>query len=531
MVRIAAVWKPIILFLLSPLALSCCAKEDSKVYPGSSETCPPLNAPMYPEIFRPQFHFTPEANWMNDPNGLVYFQGEYHLFYQHEPHVPFFCSMHWGHAVSPDLLHWEYLPVALYPDQTLGQAYSGSAVVDRDNTSGLCDIAEKEEQGCLVALFTRHGGVDHTEKQSLAFSNDAGRSWGLYEGNPVLPNQGSHDFRDPKVFWHEPTRRWIMVLAAKDRVQFFGSPDLISWNYLSEFGPAGTIRGIWECPDLFELPVEGSPGESFWVLEVGYNQGILLGDSGGQYFLGSFDGTCFESEQTVSRRADFGADFYASQSWSDVPEARRIWIAWMNSWRYALFLPTDPWRGALTVPREVRLVKQGDDVLLVQQPVTELEELRHCLLLSARGRTITGESGLLNDVSGKTLEILAVMEPKEAQRVGFRLCVNEDRGEATIVEYDTSIQTLTVDRSNAGTLFGEDLSPRQSAPLVINDGRLRLRILVDWSSVEVFADRGQVVITDLILPAPESTGLQFFSEGGPTVVSSLDIYALESIWR
>jgi len=485
---------------------------------------------VYPEAFRPQFHFTPERNWMNDPNGLVHFQGEYHLFFQHEPHIPFFCTMHWGHAVSPDLVNWEHYPVALFPDETLGQVYSGSAVVDRNNTSGLCETAETGGQGCLVALFTHHGGVDLTQKQSLAFSNDAGRSWQLYEGNPVLPNQGVNDFRDPKVFRHEPSGQWIMVLAAKDRVQFFGSLDLIRWTYLSEFGPAGTIPGIWECPDLFELPVEGSPGETLWVLEVDYNQGILVGDSGGQYFLGSFDGMRFEPEQTDSIRVDFGADFYASQSWSDVPEGRRVWIAWMNSWRYALFLPTDPWRGAMTVPREVRLVKQEDDVFLTQQPVAELEALRHCLLLSAQGRTITGESDLLDDISGKTLEVLAVIEPGSAQRVGLRLCVNGEKGEATIVEYNTLEQTLTLDRSDSGAFFSANMSLRHSAPLPLQDGRLELRILVDWSSVEVFANRGRVVITDLILPASGSSGLQIFSEQGTAVLHSLKVYLLKSIW-
>ena len=516
--------------VLMCLGIFSCSNDHGSAQELEQLPCSPLPPPVYPETYRPRFHVTPEENWMNDPNGLVFHKGEYHLFFQHQPAVPFFCTMYWGHAVSRDLVHWQHLPVALTPDPLLGQVYSGSAVVDHNNTSGLCHGPAPDEQACMVALFTHHGGKDHSEKQSLAFSNDAGRTLMPYTGNPVLPNPGLRDFRDPKVFWHEPTQRWIMVLAARDRVRFFGSNDLILWDYLSEFGPAGTIPGVWECPDLFELSVNGIPEETRWVLEVDYNQGILIGESGGQYFVGDFDGTRFTTEQAVSRRVDFGADFYASQSWSDAPDGRRIWIAWMNNWQYALFLPTSPWRGAMTVPRDVHLVSRGNSIVLAQQPAAELEALRHCRIFSTRERLIQGESDLLATVTGETLELVATVQVNRADRFGLRLRVDEDTNQATVVGYDAFEKTLFIDRSRSGKIFSTSFSPRQSAPLHPEGDFIDLRILVDSSSVEVFADNGTVVLTDLIFPDPGSQGLQIYTEGGPAIVRSLDVFLLKSIW-
>ncbi len=518
-----------VLFCCLITFFACGGKEFTPVH-GPGETCLPVPEPVYCEAYRPWFHFTPEKNWMNDPNGLVYDRGEYHLFYQHQPEIPFFGPMHWGHAVSRDLVRWEHRPVALYPDPVQGQAYSGSAVIDRNNTSGLCRNLPGEETSCLAFLFTRHGGKDGKEKQCLAVSSDRGRTLELYDANPVLPNQGERDFRDPKIFRHAPTGRWIMVLAAFDRVQFFSSPDLIRWSKLSEFGPAGTEPGVWECPDLFELPVEGLPGETRWVLQVDFNPGVVIGDSGGQYFVGRFDGTRFTTEQTVSRRVDFGADFYASQSWSDTPGGRRVWTAWMNNWRYALFTPTEPWRGAMTVPREVRLAQRGGEIVLLQNPVAELETLRHCLRFRTQDREVSGETDLLDGVDGQALEILAVLDVSRTDRAALRVRVSEDGEEATEIGYDAAETSLYIDRSRAGAFFSKRFSGRHTAPLPLEDGLLALRILVDTSSVEVFADGGRVVMTDLIFPAPESRGLELFSEGGPVLIRSLEIHSLGHIW-
>jgi len=493
--------------------------------------CPPVQEPVHNEPWRPWVHFTPEENWMNDPNGLVFFRGEYHLFYQHQPEIPFFGAMHWGHAVSRDLVHWERLPVALAPDPVRGQAYSGSAVVDRRNTSGLCRGAPGEAAECPVFLFTRHGGVDREEKQDLAYSNDGGRTLDLYERNPVLPNRGGRDFRDPKVFWHEPAGRWVMVLAAGDRVQFFASPDLLEWSWLSDFGPAGTEPGVWECPDLFELPVDGLAGETRWVLKVDYNPGVVIRESGAQFFVGRFDGTRFLSEQAETRRVDFGADFYAAQSWAGAAGGRRVWIAWMNNWRYALFTPTAPWRGSMTVPREVRLWRHGEEIALVQRPAPELESLRRCLLYrAARPAEIRGEADLSDRASGETLEIRAVLDVRQAARAGLRVRVSPDRSQATEIAYDVPGRRLSVDRGRSGALFSERFSGLHAAPLVLEDGLLDLHVLVDRSSVELFAAGGRVAMTDLIFPGPESRGIVLFSEGGPAVVRALEIHALGPIW-
>jgi fructan beta-fructosidase len=485
---------------------------------------------VYPEIYRPQFHFTPAKNWMNDPNGLVYYRGEYHLFYQHEPDRPLFWSMHWGHAVSPDLVSWEHLPVAIYPDPLLGQAYSGSAVVDHHNSSGLCGDPNGDGAPCLVALFTHHGGRDGTEKQSLAYSKDQGRHWELYAGNPVLPNPGDRDFRDPKVFWHPQTQRWVMVLAGGDRILFYGSTGLTEWTPLSELSPPMPGTGVWECPDLFPLDVEGDSGETRWVLEVDYNPGPLLCGAGAYYLVGGFDGTRFIPEESSIQRVDFGEDVYALQSWSNTPDGRRIWIGWMSNWAYALATPTHPWRGAMTVPREVHLGCREGDIVLIQQPVKELKGLRHRRLVSMREETVQGEAHILDeDATADTLEILATLEVGEASEVGLRLRTGE--GEATVVGYLPEDDTLFLDRTRSGRDgFWWTFPARHSAPLTIEGDVLELRILLDWSSVEVFADGGLVVITDLIFPDPESRGLQVYTEGGEALLRSLDVYELRSIW-
>ncbi|HTG68533.1 MAG TPA: glycoside hydrolase family 32 protein, partial [Candidatus Udaeobacter sp.] len=277
--------------------------------------------PEYNEPYRPQFHFTPVQNWMNDPNGLVYFEGEYHLFYQYNPYGNTWGNMSWGHAVSKDLVHWNHLPVALEPDR-LGMIFSGTAVVDEHNTSGFF----KGKSGGMVAIYTSAG---ETQQQSIAYSADNGRTWMKYEGNPVLPNPGIKDFRDPKVFWHDKTQRWIMAISAGDKVLFYASSDLKAWTYLSEFGAkAGDHSGVWEVPELFELPVDGDPSHTKWILKVDINPGEKNQGSRGQYFIGQFDGTNFVNDNPSDKVlwVDYGKDFYASLSWNHLPE-RRVWIA------------------------------------------------------------------------------------------------------------------------------------------------------------------------------------------------------------
>ena len=311
--------------------------------------------------WRPQFHYSPRANWMNDPNGMVYFNGEYHLMYQYFPGGQSWGPMHWGHAVSRDLMHWEHRPVALYPDE-FGMIFSGSAVVDWRDSSGFFG-----GKPGLVAVFTHHAALPDTrevrQSQSLAYSADGGRSWVKHKGNPVLTEPSLPDFRDPKVFWHEPEGRWIMALAAGDHIRFYASPNLREWTYTGEFGRReGSHQGVWECPDVFPLPVEGQPGETRWVLLVSI--GGLPEDAEGsrtQYFLGTFRGGCFhggEPAETV-HWLDAGRDHYAGVTWSDAPDNRRILLGWMSNWKYAAVTPAASFRGAMTLPRELALYASG----------------------------------------------------------------------------------------------------------------------------------------------------------------------------
>src|SRR5881296_1302615 len=303
------------------------------------------------EPFCPLFHFTPAKNWMNDPNGLVFYDGEYHLFYQHNPFGNKWGHMSWGHAVSKDLVHWEHLTLALAEENGV-MIFSGSAVVDWKNSSGFGEHGKPP----LVAIYTGHHTTKPLQNQHLAYSNDRGRTWTKYSGNPVL-DIGEKDFRDPKVIWHERSERWVMTVSwpVQRKVRFYSSPDLKTWTHLSDFGPAGSIRGIWECPDLFPLPVEGSARGGKWVLIVNVGSGAPAGGSGCQYFIGDFDGTRFTLDipeflaDTPARSveepplwADYGRDFYAAVSWSDIPknDGRRLWIGWMSNWEYANDVPT-----------------------------------------------------------------------------------------------------------------------------------------------------------------------------------------------
>lgn len=501
-------------------------------------SCPPTPAPAadaaapYAERYRPLYHFTPPKNFMNDPNGLVVADGRYHLFYQHNPFGDTWGHMSWGHAVSPDLVRWTHKPVALAEEGDV-MVWSGSAVIDRDNTSGLCTPGKTG--GCLVAVYTSRIPAEQT--QSLAVSNDGGETWAKYAGNPVL-DINVKDFRDPKVFWHEPTRRWVMVVvkATEYKVAIYGSPDLKTWTHLSDFGPAGVRNVTWECPDLFELPVQGRPGETRWVMKVDFNPGSVQGGSGGQYFLGTFDGTIFTNENppTKVNWVDYGKDFYASQSWSDVPasDGRRIWIGWLSNWQYTSVAPTSPWRGAQSVPRTVTLRDiPGQGIRLVQEPVAELASLRegHVRLegmdLDAANRALA-ERG----VRGTALEIDAVLEPGTSTEVGLSVRRGAE-GEETLVGYDAPRALLSVDRTASGDVaFHPGFPGEHAAPLPMTDGRVRLRILVDASSVEVFGGAGETVITDAIFPAPESDGVQLYAKNGTARVVSMDVWRMRSAW-
>lgn len=479
----------------------------------------------YRERFRPQIHFSPEMNWMNDPNGLVFFQGEYHLCYQHNPHGNTWGHISWGHAVSRDLVHWEHLPIALHEEYGV-MAFSGSAVVDWENTSGFGRAGEPP----LVAIYTGHGHGKQT--QELAFSTDRGRTWTKYTGNPVL-DIGRKNFRDPKVFWHPPTKKWVMTvsLAAAKRVQFYGSADLKHWEHLSDFGPAGVEKkNNWECPDLFPLPIEGEAGKTRWVLEVDMGSGAIAGGSGGEYFVGNFDGTEFHADSALEQVSwvDYGRDFYAPISWSDIPskDGRRIWIGWMNNWETHL-LPTSPWRSALSLPRVLALRRTAQGMRLVQNPVAELQQLRrgHRQLPPS---TLEGTFDL--EACPAPCEIIAEFDLGSAEEFGLRLAVGED--ESTTIGYDVKSQELFVDRRRSGKAdFHKQFAGRHAGPLPAENGRIKLHVFLDTSSVEVFGNDGHTVITDRIFPHETSRRAEIYTRGGDVGIRSVDLWELNSIWQ
>lgn len=474
------------------------------------------------EPLRPQFHFSPAKNFMNDPNGLVFFEGEYHLFYQHNPEGDRWGHMSWGHAVSPDLLHWTHLPVAL-PEENGIMVFSGSVVVDHEDSSGLCGGG-----ACLVAVYTGHTKTRQT--QNLAVSRDRGRTFTKYTGNPVL-DLGRKDFRDPKVFWHAPTSRWVMVTVLPDehKVRFFGSPDLKRWEMLSDFGPAGARGGVWECPDLFVLPVEGEPGVGKWVLDVDLNPGGVAGGSGDQYFVGTFDGVRFTSDEppTTTLWADYGKDFYATLSFANLPPAdgRVVWMGWMSNWLYANDEPTSPWRGMQSVPRSLALRRLPEGLRLVQSPVAELNALR----TAPEPRPVPREA----QFSGSADIELEVVRGAWRE-AGLRL--SNAVGEEVFVGVSTEPQglQLVVDRRRSRrTPFHAAYPERHHGPLRWRGGgadRVTLRVLFDRSTLEVFANDGETVISDRVFPTQPLTRLDVVGAGS-AVPAPARLHEMKSVWR
>src|SRR5262245_5241109 len=407
----------------------------------------------YTEKWRPQFHFTPAKNWMNDPNGLVYYDGEYHLFYQYNPEGDKWGHMSWGHAVSRDLARWEHLPVALREENDV-MIFSGSAVVDWKNSSGF----GKDGKPPMVAIYTGHHTKKPLQNQHIAYSTDRGRTWTKFAGNPVL-DIGAKDFRDPKVFWHEPTGRWVMVVSwpVQRKVRFYSSPNLKEWTHLTDFGPAGSTTGIWECPDLFPVSVEGKGGDRRWVLIVNVGSGAPAGGSGCQYFVGDFDGRAFTAEAAggkgkgAAQWADWGRDFYAAVSWSDVPkdDGRRLWLGWMSNWEYANDVPTSPWRSAMSVPRDLSLRKNDGGWLLVQRPVEELERLRGEPAQVTLKNVVGGaDVAALSEVTTGPFELESEFE--SSADAAFDLKLLSGRAEETVLRVDVPGRKLTLDRKRSG---------------------------------------------------------------------------------
>ncbi|MFK8909009.1 glycoside hydrolase family 32 protein [Streptomyces sp. YS-3] len=687
--------------------------------------------PPYSETYRPEFHYTPQKNWMNDPNGLVYFKGEYHLFYQYNPDGNSWGDMSWGHAVSGDLVHWKELPLALSHDDK-EMVFSGSAVVDWTNTTGFGTKANPP----MVAIYTSNDKGTGKQAQSIAYSTDRGRTWTKYQGNPVI-DLGSKDFRDPKVQWFAPTQSWLMTvsLSAEHKVRFHSSKNLKNWELLSDFGPAGATGGAWECPDLFPLAVDGDKKRIKWVLVVNINPGGITGGSGTQYFVGDFDGRTFTADdkgsytpppgvivqdfegtdfgtwkatgtafgeapatgslagqsevagydgegfansfhsgdattgtltsppftvdnpylnfkvgggnhphqddtvlergpvprgtgladlegdtyggwtatgpafgttraQPVSREtsvnllvdgqvvasatgsnsetldwasfdmrpyvgktaqiqlvdnntdgwghimadrfttasapaksvaqradwADYGKDYYAAVSWENAPGGRRYMIGWMNDWEYGGSIPTSPWRGAQSIPRQMALRTVDGRIQLTSEPVDSLASLREGRPATASGVTVTTTSQPLigANAQGKGLDIETTFSLKDAERFGLKVRTGTG-GEETVIGYDTTTQELYVDRTHSGEVgFSSAFPGVQRAPMKAENGKVKLRVLVDESSVEVFGGRGESVITDQIFPDPTSRGVRVFAENGSVRLDQATVWHLGS---
>lgn len=467
------------------------------------------------EKFRPTYHFSPLYGWMNDPNGMVYKDGEYHLFYQHNPYGSKWGNMHWGHAISKDLINWEHRPDAITPD-ALGTIFSGSAVVDTDNTAGF-------GAGAIVAIYTQNSD---RQVQSIAYSTDNGRSFTKYENNPVLTSD-ARDFRDPKVFWHKETQRWIMLLAVGQEMQIFSSSNLKDWVFESSFGEGqGAHGGVWECPDLFELPVDGT-NEKKWVLLCNLNPGGPFGGSATQYFVGTFNGKEFVNESpSKTKWMDWGKDHYATVTWSDAPDNRRIAIAWMSNWQYANDVPTFQYRSPNSVPRDLSLFTVDGETYLQSAPSPELLKLRD--ISKKRSFKVNGTRTIKDMIAGNegAYEIELTIENQHADVIGFRLY--NDKGEEVDMQYDMKEKKFSMDRRKSGEVgFNENFPMLTWTTIESGKDELKLRLFVDKSSVEAFGDGGRFVMTNQVFPSEPYTHIDFYSKGGAYKVDSFVIYKLK----
>lgn len=467
------------------------------------------------EKFRPTYHFSPLYGWMNDPNGMVYKDGEYHLFYQHNPYGSKWGNMHWGHAISKDLINWEHRPDAITPD-ALGTIFSGSAVVDTDNTAGF-------GAGAIVAIYTQNSD---RQVQSIAYSTDNGRSFTKYENNPVLTSD-ARDFRDPKVFWHKETQRWIMLLAVGQEMQIFSSSNLKDWAFESSFGEGqGAHGGVWECPDLFELPVDGT-NEKKWVLLCNLNPGGPFGGSATQYFVGTFNGKEFVNESpSKTKWMDWGKDHYATVTWSDAPDNRRIAIAWMSNWQYANDVPTFQYRSPNSVPRDLSLFTVDGETYLQSAPSPELLKLRD--ISKKRSFKVNGTRTIKDMIAGNegAYEIELTIENQHADVIGFRLY--NDKGEEVDMQYDMKEKKFSMDRRKSGEVgFNENFPMLTWTAIESGKDELKLRLFVDKSSVEAFGDGGRFVMTNQVFPSEPYTHIDFYSKGGAYKVDSFVIYKLK----
>lgn len=495
------------------------------------------------DYYRPVYHHTPLYGWMNDPNGMVYKDGEYHLYFQYNPYGSKWGNMHWGHSVSTDLIHWNHLKPAIARD-TLGHIFSGSTVVDKNNTAGYGDNA-------LIALYTS-ASDEHGQIQCMAYSTDDGRTYTKYEKNPVLlPFDGLKDFRDPKVFWYEPDKKWVMIVSADKEMRFYASQNLKDWEYMSAFGKGyGAQPNQFECPDFIQLPVDGNKNKMKWVMLVNINPGCMFGGSATEYFVGDFDGkefTC-DTKPEVVKWLDYGKDHYAAVCISNTGE-RIISIPWMSNWQYANVTPIRQYRGANGLPRELSLYTKDGQIYVAADVVKEVEALRKDTR-SFDPITVKDEYKI-DEIVPQTdgaYELEMDITPNTSGVAGFDLM--NAKGEVAKIYLDMKSGKLVMDRTASGLVaFGEKSEPHAKetddhrktmsvnyqndfalgtwAPLSLCEGKTyHLNVFVDKCSVEIFVDGGRIAMTNLVFPTEPYNTLRFYTEGGEAQVSNMKVYKL-----
>ena len=472
------------------------------------------------EAFRPVYHHTPVYGWMNDPNGMFYKDGVYHLYFQHNPYGSTWGNLSWGHSTSTDLVNWTFEGDAITPD-AWGMIFSGSSVVDYGNTAGF-------GEGAVVAFYTsaKPSPWGDVQTQSMAYSLDNGRTFIKYEGNPILTSD-KRDFRDPKVFWYEPGKHWVMILAGGQEMDIYSSGNLKEWKYESSFGAKqGAHGGVWECPDLIELPVEGTD-EKKWVLICNINPGGPFGGNAAQYFVGTFNGKKFVNESpTQTKWMDWGKDHYATVTWKNAPDGRCMAIGWMSNWQYQAVLPIMQYRGSNTIVRDLGLYRKDGDLFLRCVPSPEIEAARtaEITIPSFKVSDACTIEKLLDENDG-AYEIEMEIKNAGASKMVFSL-LNE-KGEKLYMYYDAMQEQFVMDRSESGNADFSASFPAVTVAPVSDVGYVKLRLFVDRSSIEVFGDDGEFVMTNQVFPSVPYNSMSFESIRGHYTVKSMKIYKIK----
>ncbi|KAL4906164.1 hypothetical protein BDW74DRAFT_151416 [Aspergillus multicolor] len=545
------------------LSSTLAAQAAARVLLSPSPSPSPSRAGVsYTEPYRPQYHFTPARNWINDPNGLVYHNGTYHMFYQYNPGGVAHDAISWGHATSRDLTHWYEKPVAFtakgFPGNVTEEFFSGSAVVDEKNTSGFGNGTVSP----MVAMYTSFYVYDQTlpsgktvyanqQSQSIAYSLDSGLTWSTYDAaNPVLlhpphPYEAQYkEWRDPNVFWHAETNKWILTTALSDlhKLLIFTSDDLKNWTFASEFGPYNAVGGVWECPSFFSLPVDGDKENVKWVALIGLNPGGPPGTvgSGNQYILGQFNGTHFipdaESlhEKGVANWLDYGPDFYAALVYNGLPEFQKTVVAWMSNWQYAQKVPTTIWRNAMAIPRRLKLKTIKEKVVVIQEPeedwaaFTSKPQTTNIKSLAAYSTHNLGSLG-----KSRAINLTFSAADETASSFGISVLATQNFTTQTRVGYDFAAKQIFVDRRTSGNVsFDETFASVYTAPLEpTDDGTVTLRIFADWSSVEVFGGQGETTVTTQVFPPEGATYARLFTGDAGVEDVLLSVSEVASVWR